>query len=111
MGGEIIELTKENYQEEVNNSDRPVVVDFWGPRCAPCMALLPEFEKMAASYGDQIKFCKLNSANNRRLCIELKVMALPTFLFYQGGEVVATLSGNEATKENIVAELDSLLGK
>lgn len=106
---ELMELTKENYEEEVIKSDRPVVVDFWGPRCAPCLALMPEVEKLAEEYGDKIKFCKVNSAKNRRLCIDMRVMALPTILFYKGGEVVAQLSGGEATKENIAAKLEELL--
>jgi thioredoxin 1 len=109
MAGEIIELTKENFTEEVIEAKKPVVVDFWGPRCVPCMAILPEYEKMAETYGDKIKFTKLNSAKNRRLCIELKVMALPTFHFYQGGEVTASLVGDEVTKENIISQLESLL--
>ncbi|MGI6142843.1 MAG: thioredoxin family protein [bacterium] len=109
MDVELLELTKENYEEEVINSERPVVVDFWGPRCAPCLALMPEVEKLAREYGDRIKFCKVNSAKNRRLCVDLKVMALPTFLFYKSGEVVDKLVGGEATKENIVAKLEALV--
>ncbi|MGI6584134.1 MAG: thioredoxin family protein [bacterium] len=109
MDVELLELTKENYEEEVINSERPVVVDFWGPRCVPCLSLMPEVEKLAAEYGDKIKFCKVNSAKNRRLCIELKVMALPTFLFYKDGQVVDKLTGDEATRENIVAKVQALL--
>lgn len=109
MSAGMLEVNKENYQEEVVNSDRPVMVDFWGPKCAPCLALMPGVEELAGEYGDKIKFCKLNAAENRRLCIEVKVMALPTFLFYKAGEVVDKLTGEEATRENILAKLESLV--
>lgn len=108
MSKGILAVGKENYQEEVVNSDLPVVVDFWGPQCAPCLALMPEVEELAQEYADKIKFCKLNAAENRRLCIELKVMALPTFLFYKGGEVVDKLTGDTVSKESILARLKSL---
>ncbi|MDK2856147.1 MAG: thioredoxin 1 [Bacillota bacterium] len=105
----ISELTRDTYEEEVKRSELPVVVDFWGPRCAPCLALLPEVEKLAQEYSGRVKFCKVNCSQNRRLAVELKVMALPTFLFYKGGEVVAQLSGPDATKENIKAKLEELV--
>ncbi|BCV23806.1 MAG TPA: thioredoxin [Firmicutes bacterium] len=110
MSDFVTELTRETYEEEVKGAELPVLVDFWGPRCAPCLALLPEVEKLAQEYSGRVKFCKVNCNQNRRLVVELKVMALPTFLFYKGGEVVAQLSGPEATKENIKAKLDELAG-
>lgn len=103
------EVSRDTYEQEVIKSDLPVLVDFWGPRCAPCLALMPEVEKLAQEYQGKVKFCKINSKDNRRLVVELKVMALPTFLFYKGGEVVAKLVGAEATKENIVAKLQELV--
>ena len=103
------ELSRDTYEQEVLKSDLPVLVDFWGPRCAPCLALMPEVEKLAGEYQGKVKFCKVNSKDNRRLVVELKVMALPTFLFYKGGEVAAKLVGAEATKENIVAKLQELV--
>ncbi len=109
MSAGMLEVNKESYQEDVVNSDRPVVVDFWGPKCAPCLALMPEVEALAGEYEGKIKFCKLNAAENRRLCIDLRVMALPTFLFYKGGEIVDKLTGEEVTKESITAKLKTLL--
>jgi thioredoxin 1 len=104
----MVEVSRDTYEQEVLKSDLPVLVDFWGPRCAPCLALMPEVEKLAEEYQGKVKFCKVNSKENRRLVVELKVMALPTFLFYKGGEVVAKLTGGEVTKENIVAKLQEL---
>ncbi|MGI6603787.1 MAG: thioredoxin family protein [bacterium] len=109
MSDLIVELTRDNFDEEVKGSTLPVVVDFWGPRCAPCLALMPEVEKMADEYSGRVKFCKVNCTQNRRLVVELKVMNLPTFQFYRGGELVAQLAGPEATRANIKTKLDELV--
>ena len=82
----------------------PCVVDLWGPQCGPCLALMPEVEKLAEAYEGKLKFCKLNVAENRRLVISLRVMAVPTILFYKGGECVARISGDAVSIEAIKAE-------
>ncbi|HKM39808.1 MAG TPA: thioredoxin domain-containing protein [bacterium] len=105
----MIELSRDTYEDEVLKSELPVLVDFWGPRCAPCLAMMPELEKMSEEYQGKVKFCKVNCNENRRLVVELKVMSLPTHLFYKGGEVVGKLVGDEVTKENIGAKLQELL--
>ena len=97
----MLELNKENFEEEVVKSDMPVVVDLWGPKCGPCLALMPEIEEIAASYEGKIKFCKLNVAENRRLCATLRVMGVPAFLFYKGGEIVSRLSGDEVSADSV----------
>lgn len=106
----MIEVNKDNYEAEVLSSSMPVVVDFWGPSCGPCLALMPEVTKMAEEFGGRIKFCKLNAAENRRLCASLKVMGLPTFLFYKGGELVDRITGAEVTLEAIRERAQKLLG-
>lgn len=105
----MIVVDKDTFEQEVVKSDLPVVVDIWGPQCGPCLALLPSVEKLSEEYAGKLKFCKLNSAENRRLCITLKVMGLPTFLFYKGGENVARLNKDNVSLETIRAEADKLL--
>lgn len=105
----MIVVDKDTFEQEVVKSDLPVVVDIWGPQCGPCLALLPSVEKLSEEYAGKLKFCKLNSAENRRLCITLKVMGLPTFLFYKGGENVARLNKDNVSLETIKAEADKLL--
>lgn len=102
-------IDKDNYEQEVLKSDLPVIVDFWGPQCAPCLALMPEVEKLAADYEGKIKIGKLNSAENRRYCMSLKIMGLPTFLFYKNGEIQTKLSGDEVNIDSIRAAADKLL--
>ena len=105
----MLEIDKDNFESEVTGSGVPVVLDFWGPQCGPCLALMPDVEKLAESYGDKLKICKVNVAGNRRLCIGLKVMSVPTFLFYKGGECVDRLAGDEVSLEAIKAKADQLL--
>ena len=105
----MIEITKDNFEAEVTQSALPVVLDFWGPQCGPCLALMPEVEKLAEAYEGKLKFCKLNVAENRRLVISLRVMAVPTILFYKGGECVARISGDAVSIEAIKAEADKLV--
>ena len=106
----MIELTKDNCDVEVKESALPVVVDFWGPACGPCMALMPKFEELAGKYKDKAKFCKVDTSKNKRVAINFKVMSLPTILFWKNGAEVARLGGADATGENIAAKVEELIG-
>jgi len=104
----MIELNKDNFDAEVLQAAGPVLVDFWGDKCEPCKALMPEVHALAEQYGDKIKMCKLNTSENRRLAIGQKVMGLPTFIVYKNGEKVKEISGAEnctpATIESLIKE-------
>jgi thioredoxin 1 len=104
----MIEITADNYENEVAKSAIPVVLDFWGPQCGPCLALMPEVEKLAAEFEGKVKFCKVNVAGNRRMCINLKVMGVPSFLFIKNGEVGDKITGDEVNIEAIRARADAL---
>ena len=104
-------LNGDNFAAEVTQSPQPVIVDLWGPRCGPCLALLPQVESMAEEYAGKIKFGKINTVENRRLCINLKVMGVPTFLFYQRGELKERLTGEQVTLEAIRAGARRLLAE
>lgn len=97
----MLEIDSDNFEKEVKQSDRPVLLDFWGPKCEPCKALIPDLEKLAAEYKDEVKFCKLNTAENRRLAISQKVLGLPTVILYKHGEKAEELTQAEATLTNI----------
>jgi thioredoxin 1 len=97
----VLEINAENFEAEVLQSDKPVLLDFWGTKCEPCKALMPAVEKLAEKYGDKIKFCKLNTAENRRLAISQKVLGLPTIAMYKDGAKVEELTQDKATPDNI----------
>lgn len=105
----MVELNKDIFDAEVRQHQGPVLVDFWSPKCDPCMALLPSVEKMAEEFAGKVKFCKVNSLENRRLAIAEKVMGLPTILFFKDGQKVAELNGDMATEANIRAELAKIV--
>ncbi|MDR1377555.1 MAG: thioredoxin [Synergistaceae bacterium] len=104
-----IDLTKENCDVEVKESALPVVVDFWGPACGPCMALMPKFMELSEKYDGKAKFCKVDTSQNKRVAINFKVMSLPTILFWKGGAEVARLSGTDATAENITEKIEAMI--
>jgi thioredoxin 1 len=96
-----LDVTKETFGAEVESSPGMVLVDFWGPACVPCLALMPFVEEMADKYGPRLKVVKVDASKNRRLCIDLKVMGLPTFLLYRDGQEVGRLTGKEVNQEEL----------
>ncbi|SDZ07900.1 thioredoxin TrxA [Tindallia californiensis] len=97
----MLELDKKTFQEEVLDAEGFVLVDYWSDGCEPCKALLPDIEALAESYGDKVKFTKLNITGARRLAISQKVLGLPTITLYKSGEKVAEVTKDDATKSNI----------
>lgn len=98
----MFELNKDNFEVEVTNyTEKPVFVDFWGDKCETCIALMPDVHKLAEKYGDKVKFCSLNTSQNRRLAIGQKVLGLPTMAIYKNGEKVETLTPDKVTAESI----------
>ena len=81
---------------------QPVLVDYWGPRCGPCLKLMPWVEKLADEVADTTTIVKLNTAENRRLAMNLRVMGLPTFALYSNGQEVQRLTGDEVTPKAIL---------
>ena len=99
------EVGKDTFEQEVIQSDKPVVVDFWGPQCGPCLALMPEVEALTEKFNGQVKIMKVEAPKNRRLCLQLKVLGLPTFLFYKDGKEVDRVSGNNLSIQMIEASI------
>jgi len=106
MAGVLAEATKDTFREIVARGR--VLVDVWGPQCAPCIALMPAVEALARSRAD-VTFVKLDSSQARRLCIELRVMGLPAFLLFQDGSEVARIAGQDLNAARLTAWLDETL--
>jgi len=90
----MIEINSDSFEQEVLHSSQPVLVDFWGLQCGSCLALMPKVEALAERYADKMKITKVEAPKNRCLCLTLKVLSLPTFLFFKNGKEVDRLSGN-----------------
>ena len=104
----MIEINSGSFEQEVLHSSQPVLVDFWGPQCGPCLALLPRVEGLGERYGDKVKMTKIEAPKNRRLCLNLKVLSLPTLLFFKNGKEVDRLTG-EITIQSIEECLKKIL--
>ena len=105
-----VDVNKENYDNEVLESTMPVMVDFWGPRCTNCLALMPTVDELEEKYQGKLKITKLDASQNRRLCMNLKVMGLPTFLFYQAGQEVERIVG-EMTPDQLREKIDNFMSQ
>ncbi|CAB1248613.1 thioredoxin family protein [Clostridium sp. MT-14] len=101
----MIELTKQNFDEEVLNcADKPVFVDYWGDKCEICKQLMPGVHGLEDKYGDKIKFSSLNISKARRLAIGQKVLGLPTMVLYNKGEKVNTITADKIKSLDDVEE-------
>lgn len=105
----MIALTKENCDAEVRQEKNlPVVVDFWGPQCVPCMNLLPKYHDMEKDFEGKVKFTSVDCSENKKVAMGFRVMGLPTFLFWKDGVEIKRLSKEQCTAEAIRAEIEKL---
>ena len=86
-------LTKANFQEEVLNSDIPVLVDFWASWCGPCMMLSPIIAELAEELKGKVKVGKVNVDEQNELAMQYRVASIPTLLLFKNGEIVKTSVG------------------
>ncbi|MBQ1194254.1 MAG: thioredoxin [Lachnospiraceae bacterium] len=81
-----LQITAENFEQEVLNSTKPVLVDFWASWCGPCQMLLPVIEELAGELTD-VKVCKINVDEQPQLAVEYNVMNIPSLLVFKEGKV------------------------
>ncbi len=103
----ISDLTDAQFEEEVINSDRPVLVDFWAEWCAPCRMLAPVVKEIAEEFGDRIRVYKMDLDANPQTPQRYNVRAVPTLLFFKSGEVADQLVG-AVPKARIVEKLKAI---
>jgi thioredoxin 1 len=108
MAGNLIELTDELFDSIINESEVPVLVDFWAPWCGPCKMIAPLVEELADEYGDKAKICKVNTDDHREAAVEYAINAIPTVILFNNGQIAKKWVGL-TTKDEIAAEIDSLL--
>ena len=104
-----VELNRENYESEIVQSKGTVLVDFWGPQCKPCLALMPSIEQMEKDFAGRLKVGKVNATQNRMLCARLRVMMLPTFILYRDGEERVRLTGEDLKAAEISGAVERVL--
>ncbi len=102
------DITDQNFEEEVTKSTLPALVDFWAPWCGPCRVVSPVIDRLAEKYTDRFKFCRVNVDEAPQIASRYRIMAIPTLMFFKGGEVVDTVVG-AVSEQALQSKIDSLL--
>ena len=107
----LLEVTGDTFEKEVLQADMPVLVDFWGPRCQPCIALMPAVEALAAEHEEHLKIVKVNASirPNWRLSGENKVLGLPAYLFFNEGQEIKRLTGDGVTRASLAEAIEEIV--
>ncbi|MCR5735245.1 MAG: thioredoxin [Lachnospiraceae bacterium] len=101
-------FTNENFNEEVMNSDIPVMIDFYAEWCGPCQMMMPIVKEMAQKYDGKVKIGKVNTDEEQDLAERFGVMSIPSFFFMKNGEVVSSRIGG-MSKDALDQSICSLL--
>jgi thioredoxin 1 len=104
----VIDVTDQNFEDEVIKSDLPVLVDLWAPWCRPCLMVAPVVEKLAEKYNGRFKFYRLNIDEDQQTATKYNVMSIPTLLFFKDGAVVDTVIGT-VPEQALQSKIDELL--
>lgn len=99
-----LEITEQNFENEVLKSDMPVLIDFWAEWCGPCKILSPTVDELAKEYEGKLKVGKVNVDEQGNLSTHYGVMSIPTLKFFKNGQIVGELVG-AAPKSTIEAEI------
>ena len=107
MAGNLQEVTDSNFQAEVIESEKPVLVDFWAPWCGPCRVVAPVLEQIDSEHDD-LRIVKLNVDDNQQTAATFEVLSIPTMILFRGGQPVKKIIG-AYPKKKIEAELEPAL--
>lgn len=95
----MINLTNENFEKEVINSKKTILVDFWASWCGPCQMIAPIVEEISNEMSGKIEIGKLNVDEQPEIAIKYDVMSIPTLILFKEGEMVDTIIGYHTKKE------------
>ncbi len=104
----IVELSDSTFDNEVINSDVPVLVDFWAPWCGPCRAIAPLVEEISEAYSGRVKFGKLNVDENQSTTMKFGIRSIPTLIVFKDGSAVEQIIG-AVPKSEIEKAIDKAL--
>ncbi|UCD54506.1 MAG: thioredoxin [Dehalococcoidia bacterium] len=104
----VVDVSDQNFDNEVIKSTLPVLVDLWAPWCSPCRMLAPVIEKLAEKYSGKVKFCRVNVDDNSQTAAKYGVMSIPTLMFFKDGKAVDTVIG-AVPEQDLQSKIDALL--
>ena len=93
MSDNVTDVTDQNFETEVINSDQPVLVDFWAEWCMPCRMLAPTIDKIADAYAGKVKVGKVDTDSNREVAMKYQISAIPTVILFKNGQVAQKFVG------------------
>ena len=102
-------FTDANFDDEVIQSDIPVLVDFWAEWCMPCKMVAPTIEALAGEYAGKVKIGKVDTDSNRDAAVKFGINAIPTIILFKGGQIAQKFVG-VTSREQLVEELDKIAG-
>jgi len=108
MAEHIVHISDESFEEEVLQSERPVLIDYWAEWCGPCKMIAPVLDEIAIEYSDRLKVVKLNIDDNPQTPPKYGIRGIPTLMVFKNGQVEATKVG-AVSKAQLTAFLDDNL--
>lgn len=102
----IINVTKDNFKQQILEADKPVIIDFWAPWCTYCRRIAPAFDKIAAQQEDKLIFAKIDIDESPEIAERYDIDTIPTLLLFKGGEVTGSIVApdSKAKIESFIAE-------
>lgn len=105
------QLTASTFDEFINSSEKPVLVDFWAEWCGPCKKVAPIIDELASDESREVEFAKVDIDNNGELQIRFGIMSIPALMLFKNGELIGRLSNNKMSKQGITEGIRDILAE